>query len=130
MTERLFDLDVMGKIRRQDNGPQGGWRKKAGYRKAWRTRVKVKALVMVRMHTRDLDPKTPKTIRIRARVFNLFDDDGLGAALKPVLDGLRDAGIIHSDRPLAQSGHLILESQQIDRHDEGVTILVDEGVDL
>lgn len=38
-----------------------------------------------------------------ARVWNLFNDDGLRAALKPVRDGLMDARVIHSDGP--RSGH-------------------------
>lgn len=129
VTQRILVFEVAGKLRRQENGPQGSWRKKAGYRKAWRTRVQVSALVETRLQ-RPIDPTTPKTVRVRARVFNLYDEAGLWSATKPVVDGLVDAGIIHSDRPTAQSGHRIVLSQGIDRKDEGVTIMVDEGVDV
>jgi hypothetical protein len=130
VTHRLFVFDVHGKIRRQENGPQGGWRKKAGYRKAWRTRVKATGMRVARTEAPRLDPATPKTIRLRARVFNLYDEGGLWSATKPLIDGLVDAGIIHSDKPFEQSGHRIFLSQTINRDDEGATIMVDEGVDF
>ena len=125
----LFKVFVPGKVRRQDNGQQGSWRAKAGYRKAWQNRVKIHLLVH-RPLIGKLDPKTPKTVRLLANTFNLFDDDGLYAALKPIPDILVKCGVISSDKPLRQSGHLILRGQQIDRQQEGVTIDVREGVDL
>lgn len=130
MTSRLFVFVVYGKIRRQENGPQGGWRKKASYRKAWRTRVKATGMRVVRMQAPHLDPATPKTVRLWARVFNLYDEGGLWSATKPLIDGLVDAGILHSDKPFEQSGHRIFLSQTINRDDEGATLMVDEGVDL
>ncbi len=125
----LFTVFVPGKVRRQDNGSQGSWKRKAGYRKAWKQRVQAHLLQHAVNHL-GINPTTPKTVRLRARTFNLFDDDGLYAALKPVVDQLVSSGVINSDKPLAQSGHLILRSQQIDRALEGVLIEVREGVDL
>lgn len=127
MPKPLFEVFVAGKLRRQENGPQGGWQKKAGYRKAWRTRVQVQVLRAT--YNLVIDPTTPKTVRLRCRVFNLFDDGGLWSALKPCIDALVPC-VIHSDAPFSKSGHLILPGQQIDRKAEGVWIIVDEGVDL
>jgi hypothetical protein len=123
----LFKVFVPGKVRRQDNGSQGSWRAKAGYRKAWRTRVKIH--LMQHRHLK-IDPTAPKTVRLIANVFNLYDDSGLAAALKPCEDGVVDGGIIHSDGPRSRTGHVILRAQRIDRGLEGVTIDVREGVDL
>ena len=123
----LFRVFVPGKVRRQDNGSQGSWRAKAGYRKAWQSRVQIH--LMQHRHLK-IDPTTPKTIRLIANTFNLFDDDGLAAALKPIPDAMVKAGIISSDKPLRQSGHLILRAQRIDRSMEGVMIDVREGADL
>jgi len=123
----LFRVFVPGKVRRQDNGSQGSWRAKAGYRKAWRTRVKLH--LMQHRHLK-IDPTTPKTVRLIANVFNLYDAAGLAAALKPVEDGVVDGGIIHSDQTRERSGHAILHAQRIDRTMEGVLIDVREGVDL
>lgn len=122
----LFKVFVPGKVRRQDNGQQGSWKRKAGYRKSWQERVKIHVLPHRYLK---LDPKAPKTIRLLANVFNLYDEDGLAAALKPIPDALVKAGVIHSDKPFEKSGHLILRGQRIDRSMEGVTIMVNEGVD-
>ena len=124
----LFRVFVPGKVRRQDNGQQGSWRAKAGYRKAWQNRVKLRLLQASVQHIK-IDPTTPKTVRLIANVFNLYDEDGLAAALKPIPDILVQSGVIHSDRPLQKSGHLILRAQRIDRKMEGVTIDVREGSD-
>lgn len=125
----LFKVFVPGKVRRQDNGSQGSWRAKAGYRKAWQNRVRAH-LLEASVHMMKLDPTAPKTVRLIANVFNLYDFDGLAAALKPIPDALVKGGVLHSDRMFAQSGHLILRAQRIDRSMEGVTIDVREGVDL
>ena len=129
MNTRILEFFIPGKIRRQSNGPQRNFYAHARYRKAWRTRAQVIAMATIRQQHLDILPDAPKTIRLRARVFNLFDDDGLAAALKPCLDGIRDSGLIHSDAPFEKSGHRILRSQRIDRQHEGVEILVDVGVD-
>jgi len=126
---RILTVFVPGKVRRQDNGSQGSWRKRAGYRKAWRQRVEAFVLSSGYRYNK-IDPITPKTIRMIANTFNLFDEDGLGAALKPHVDALVSSGIIHSDKPFSHSGHLILKGQQIDRQNEGVRILVNVGTDL
>jgi len=126
--QRVLALFVPGKVRRQDNGSQGSWRAKAGYRKRWRERIKV-FLLSSGYRLNKIPPETTKTIRIRAAVFNLFDEDGLGAALKPVVDGLVDTGVLHSDKPEQVSGHRIMKAQHIDRKNEGVTILVNLGVE-
>ena len=68
-------------------------------------------------------PSTPKDIRFVAWVWNLMDDDGLRAAIKPVRDGLKDAQIIHDDGP--KSGHRFSYDQAISREERGVWILVD-----
>jgi hypothetical protein len=57
-----------------------------------------------------------------AHTFNRFDDDGLRNACKPILDGLVDAGVLHSDAPIA--GHLVTYDQRIDRKHRGIQITI------
>ena len=70
-----------------------------------------------------VDPKSPKTVTMSAWVFNRFDShDGLRAALKPVPDGLKKAGLIDDDRD--SSGHEFNYWQGIDRRNPGVVVVV------
>jgi hypothetical protein len=97
------------------------WRTEAAYRKRWRTAVSLVA----RSHGwhDQAAPEAPKLVQLMASTFNLFDDDGLRNACKPLVDGLVDAGVLHSDAP--QSGHRITYGQRIDRTHRGVQITVE-----
>jgi hypothetical protein len=52
-----------------------------------------------------LDPRSPKRITFTAFVGRLTDPDNF--FLKPYIDGLRDALVIHDDGPPETSGHYI-----------------------
>lgn len=72
-----------------------------------------------------LDPVTPKAVTFHAFVFNLFDSDGLQAALKPTRDALKHR-VIDDDRPSA--GHTFTYEQEISRGkgaERGVEIIVE-----
>jgi hypothetical protein len=71
-------------------------------------------LSVLRAHTH------PKRIRFTADVWNLMDDDGLRLALKPARDGLKDAWVVHYDRP--RSGYTFQYFQVIHRSRRGVLI--------
>jgi hypothetical protein len=123
----VLDLFVPGKVRTQVNGPQRNIGKKIRYRKTWRSNVQAKVLE-AGYHLKNLKPDLKKWVILEARVFNLHDNDGLAAALKPVLDGLRDAQVIHDDSP--RGGHQIEYCQVLDRKMEGVRIYVARERDL
>ena len=128
---------VPGRLVNPLNGPQGGWRGKASVRRAWRdrTRLCVKDAVNRAMLTlvspssvrgwtgRVWLDRAPKVVVLTASVWNLFDDDGLRAACKPVVDGLVDAHVIHGDGPM--SGHRIEYRQSVDRLHRGVEVVVE-----
>ena len=107
-----------GKLANYANG-RVHWRTEAAYRKRWRTLV---VLVARGQGWPTLPPRAPKHVRLNAQTFNLFDDDGLRNACKPIVDGLVDAGVLHSDGP--SSGHLVTYGQRIDRKARGVTITI------
>lgn len=96
------------------------WSSAIGYKRVWRQKVKL----VFRWQAAGIIASQPKLVWLTAHVWNRFDeDDGLRAALSPVLDGLRDAGVIHSDAP--DSGHTLIYGQRLDRRQRGVTITVE-----
>lgn len=115
---------VPGKLVNPLNGSHGHWRVGARYRKGWREKVKLLWLEMRLERVGITAPEVPKFIVLTAYVWNLFDShDGLRAALKPCVDGLVDAGIIHSDADRA--GHRFVYAQEIRRKRRGVQIAVE-----
>ena len=117
----ILDLFLPGARSNPLNGSHRHWSVRARWAKTWRTKAHL--LVGAARGARGFDPATPKIIRFVANLWNLMDEDGLRASLKPTLDGLRDAGVIHSDGP--NSGHLFVYGQRIDRAQRGVRILVE-----
>jgi hypothetical protein len=104
------------------NGAHGHWSQASRYRKTWR--AKVKACWLASGRRDDLGaPTVAKRVWLAAYTWNVLDHDGLHAALKPILDGLVDAGVLHSDAP--SSGHSVIYSQQIRRGGRGVEITVE-----
>jgi hypothetical protein len=71
-----------------------------------------------------LDPRAPKRITFEAHGPRRMDPDNL--ILKPYIDGLRDAGVIHDDGPREVTGHDIQPATQvIDRAWRGLVITVE-----
>ncbi len=94
------------------------WRTRHHYTKTWRAKVKLSGFRLATW-----TPDTPKRITLAAQVWNLFDaHDGLRGALKPVVDGLVDAGVIHSDAH--DCGHTFIYEQEVNRKAMGVCITV------
>src|SRR5262245_39126618 len=87
----------------------------AEYKKRWRVNVRVMFLAS-KLGLRD--PATPKVVTLTASTWNTMDEDGLRSALKPVLDGLVDCGLISGDAP--SDGHTFHYAQKIDRRKRGV----------
>lgn len=97
------------------------WSSAIAYKRVWRQKVKL----AFRWDAATMIAAQPKRVVFDARVWNLFDEqDGLRAALSPVLDGLRDAGVIHSDAP--DCGHRFEYAQRVDRLARGVAIYVEK----
>ena len=118
----ILDIFLPGELSNPLNGSHRHWSVRARWAKIWRTKTHL--LVSARPEVRGLDSTAPKIIRFVANLWNLMDEgDGIRAALKPVLDGLRDARVIHSDGP--GCGHLFVYGQRIDRRQRGVRILVE-----
>lgn len=107
---------VPGKLRNHMN-TRTHWRVESAYRKRWREAVKV-AVLMAKVR---LDPPgMPKTVWLRAYTWGHLDPDGLIAACKPILDGLRDSGVIDDDSQIA--GHDFRYEQEINRRFRGIRI--------
>ena len=114
---------VPGKTRNLLNASGLHWRMRQRYHKEWRTKVKAMALVSgAASKPGSPESRVPKQIRIHAMVWSLYDFDGLCSALKPILDGLVDSGVIDRDGP--NSGHQIDYSQEVSRARPGVEIAV------
>lgn len=64
-------------------------------------------------------------VTVTAFVWNLFDEDGLAAALKPVVDGLVDAELVYSDGPTSKTK--FVRRQVIERKHRGVEVVVQIG---
>jgi hypothetical protein len=113
---------IPGSIHNYANG-RVHWRTESAYRKQWRLGV---ALVARGLRwPAEAMPDAPKRVHLLAWTFNAFDDDGLRNACKPVVDGLVDAGVLHSDGPA--SGHHVTYDQAIHRHERGVWITITPG---
>ena len=113
---------VPGALRNPLNGSAGRhWAVRARWARQWRGAT----AMLVRAFERGAapDPAAPKRVTFVAHVWQRFDDDGLRAALKPVRDGLGDAGLIHDDSP--RSGHVFDYRQLVDRRRRGVEIVVE-----
>ena len=94
------------------------WSSAIQYKRVWRQKVKLAVRTVAA-----IDAASAKTVTLAANVWNLFDEqDGLRAALSPVLDGLRDGGVIDDDSP--KSVHTFRYAQAINRAQLGVTISV------
>ena len=109
---------IPGRITNPLNGSHHHWSVRAKWAKAWRTQSGFVAA----QHARGIDPKTPKRIIFTGHVVRKFDCDNFMSAMKPVRDGLKDAGIIHDDGP--DSGHEFVYNQIIDRKRLGVEVKV------
>jgi len=114
---------VPGHLVNHQNGAHGHWSTVARYRQTWRTKVKA-AWLASGLRDQVGGPTVAKRIYLTAYTWNVLDHDGLVSALKPTLDGLVDAKVIHSDAP--HSGHSVIYSQQIRRGGRGVEITVEE----
>jgi len=99
------------------------WRVESRYRKTWRTKVHA-AWLASGLRDQVGGPTVAKRVWLTAYTWNVLDHDGLVSALKPTLDGLVDAKVIHSDAP--SSGHSVIYSQQIRRGGRGVEIVVED----
>lgn len=116
---------IPGAITNPLNGAHGHWTKKARWSGGQRARAQT---LMLDARWRDgwlVRPEWPKRIIFRAYVHNLFDSDGLQAAIKPIRDALKDMWIVDDDRPSA--GHDFRYEQEISRGkaaQRGVEIIV------
>jgi hypothetical protein len=109
---------IPGQLRNYANG-RVHWRVEADYRKQWRTVV----ALTTRAWAAAARPEALKHVHLEAWTYHRFDDDGLRNACKPIVDGLVDAGVLHSDGP--DSGHVLSYSQAIKRKDRGIRITIE-----
>jgi hypothetical protein len=118
---------VPGRLRNPLNAGKGEhWSATARERKAWRERTFLCVKSAMNESKWRYGAGWPKLVVFTAYVWNLYDDDGLSAALKSVRDGLVDAGILNRDDP--KSGHKFEYRQQIERsRHRGVEIVVEPG---
>ncbi len=108
---------IFGKLQNAANRREH-WTEGASYKRVWRQKV----WLAFRQYV--YAPGIPKRVSIAANVWNLFDaHDGLRLACKPIVDGLVDAAVIHSDGP--DCGHVFEYSQEIHRQQLGVAITVE-----
>jgi hypothetical protein len=120
----ILEIFVPGTLRNPLNGSWGGWHKHAKLAKDWRERTATAILVKWIVSGRPgRNPRGAKAISFTAHVGRHWDDDNLPAAIKPIRDGLVDAGLIHSDAP--DSGHTFTYAQCVDRNARGVKITID-----
>ena len=124
---------VPGHLRNPLNGNRVHWSVAAKERKGWRQRTMLCCMDAMRRAgikpgREDggiWHPKWPKLIVLTAYVWNLYDEDGLAASLKSVVDGLVDAKLIHDDGPT--SGHTVRRRQVINRKHRGVEVVVEHA---
>lgn len=118
-------LFIPGNLSNPLNGSHRHWSARAKWAKTWREKTVLlsqpQADTFYRHHTM-LSSRSPKLILFTAHVWNLMAEDGLRAALKPVVAGLRDANVIHDGGP--KSGHRFEYHQIVLRKDRGVEIEV------
>ena len=84
---------------------EGGWSTRPGETRLWPHRATER-----------------KRVSLLASVAKKFDDEGLRAALKAVMDELVKCQVIHDDGP--DSGHQLVYTQVIDRARRGVEVRV------
>jgi len=117
---------VPGPLRNPMRGSHGHWRKHARWAKSWRERtaerLRIERLLHPRMWQELGDAAVPKHVAFLARTARAWDDDNLRPGLKPVRDGLQDAGLIQSDA--SEAGHLFLYEQRVDVANRGVDIRI------
>jgi hypothetical protein len=123
----MLTIVVPGPVRNPMNGSHGHWAKHARWAKSWRERTAQRLLVHQRMTPADAalfrTPTSPKHITFVCSTVRRIDPDALPAICKPLLDGCRDAHLIHDDGP--QSGHIVRYQQQIAPQHRGVAIIVE-----
>jgi len=129
-----FSAFVPGVIHNPSNGSHGHWSQRHHWARVWRDRTLV-AILHVRAIGRmgvdgfgpDYNPRRPKHITLLAQVGKRrFDKhDNLRSALKPVVDGLVRARVIHDDGD--GCGHVFEYLQIFNKNAErGVRITVAE----
>src|SRR5882724_4724946 len=108
MSGPSFTVFLPGKLMNL-KGNRAHWSSAIWYKRTWRRKV------WLEMRNYRLPVATvPKRITVAANVWNLFDEiDGLRAACSPIIDGLRDGGLIHNDDP--GCGHEFGYSQEVNR---------------
>lgn len=97
------------------------WRTVARWAKDLRERSHLCALTAARLGP-TLPYMYPKRVGLKAQTFNRFDQDGLRAALKPLVDGLVDAKLLAGDAP--GHGNEFAYEQTINRKERGVWVTV------
>lgn len=112
MTE-LVSIWVQGQLFNPLNQASWGLWKHRRWAKDCRTRVANLLFGTLGIRRRDINPEVPKVVIFHRYGFNLFDDDGLRAALKPHRDALKDMGLVNDDRVTA--GHTFEYKQEISR---------------
>lgn len=85
-----FEIDGLP---RTTNGSHGHWRVKHAHTLAWQKRVFDKAFPL-----RPSEPLTSARITLTRLSSNEPDFDNLAISFKPVIDGLRRAGVIADDK--------------------------------
>lgn len=118
-----YRLWIPGRLRNPLNNRKMGngfvWDR---YKNKWQNGVDT-ALLLAGYRRGVVAPDLPKMVTMTALVFNKFDShDGLRAALKPIPDALKRAGLIDDDRDSA--GHEFVYKQQIDRTHPGLMLIV------
>lgn len=113
---------VPGRLTNPLNGAHGHWAVKAKERKGWRERTMLCCRDAMRRANWRWQAGDGKHVVVTAYVWNLYDDDGLAASLKSVVDGLKDAKLIDDDGP--KSGHVFERRQVINRKHRGVEVVV------
>lgn len=128
---------IPGRLRNPLNSSHGHWAVKARERKGWRERTTLCLKDAANRAGIALDARSDcdhngrrcwhaceaKVVVLTAFVWNLYDEDGLAAALKPVVDGLVDAGLL--DRDDTKSRHRVERRQAINRQHRGVEVVVE-----
>lgn len=113
---------IPGALRNPLNRGKGEhWAVTARERKQWREKTQL--IVAGAMRKAGIPVKwaaEPKHIVLTAYVWNEYDEDGLAAALKSVVDGLKDAQLIQDDGP--KSGHTFERRQVVSRTRRGVAV--------
>jgi hypothetical protein len=118
-------LFIPGKLENPLNGPHGHWSKRARWAKIRKEKAELCILFALKSRKVPWPPELPKQVTFTATVWNVFDDDGLTAAIKPYRDACKSMGLINDDRPSA--GHKFVYEQRTERKlgTLGVTLRVE-----